>query len=117
MVGQVPVVPGAVIRCRPVGALMMEDEAGGDEKILAVPVDELHPFYTGVELRDLPAILSRADRPLLPALQGPGKGQMGRDRQLARCREAGQLIPRAIERAKHKPRLLKVIDGRRPQED
>ena len=45
---QVPVVPGAVIRCRPVGALMMEDEAGRDEKILAVPVDALHPFYTGV---------------------------------------------------------------------
>ena len=45
VVSQVPVVPGAVIRCRPVGALMMEDEAGGDEKILAVPVDALHPFY------------------------------------------------------------------------
>src|ERR671914_392251 len=42
VVSQVPVVPGAVIRCRPVGALMMEDEAGGDEKILAVPVDALH---------------------------------------------------------------------------
>src|SRR3954462_5531398 len=38
VVSQVPVVPGAVIRCRPVGALLMEDEAGGDEKILAVPV-------------------------------------------------------------------------------
>ena len=43
VVSQVPVVPGAVIRCRPVGALVMEDEAGGDEKILAVPVDALHP--------------------------------------------------------------------------
>ena len=58
VVSQVPVVPGAVIRCRPVGALMMEDEAGGDEKILAVPVDALHPFYTGVtSYRDLPAIM------------------------------------------------------------
>src|ERR1700753_3133182 len=36
VVSQVPVVPGAVIRCRPVGALVMEDEAGSDEKILAV---------------------------------------------------------------------------------
>ena len=55
---QVPVVPGAVIRCRPVGALMMEDEAGGDEKILAVPVDALHPFYAGVQsYRDLPTIM------------------------------------------------------------
>src|SRR3954462_228384 len=48
-------VPGAVIRVRPVGALVMEDEAGGDEKILAVPVDSLHPFYAGVQsYRDLP---------------------------------------------------------------
>jgi inorganic pyrophosphatase len=58
VVTQVPVVPGAVIRCRPVGALIMEDEAGGDEKIIAVPVDSLHPFYTGIRsYRDLPAIM------------------------------------------------------------
>src|SRR5215510_486911 len=55
---QVPVVAGAVIRCRPVGALVMEDEAGRDEKILAVPVDKLHPFYTGIRsYQDLPSIM------------------------------------------------------------
>ena len=58
VISQVPVVPGAVIRCRPVGALLMEDEAGKDEKILAVPVDALHPFYTGItSYRDLPAVM------------------------------------------------------------
>jgi inorganic pyrophosphatase len=58
VVSQLPVVHGAVIRCRPVGALVMEDEAGGDEKILAVPVDDLHPFYAGVRsYRDLPSIM------------------------------------------------------------
>jgi inorganic pyrophosphatase len=58
VVTQVPVVAGAVIRCRPVGALVMRDEAGGDEKILAVPVDALHPFYAGIKsYRDLPAIM------------------------------------------------------------
>jgi inorganic pyrophosphatase len=58
VVTQVPVVPGAVIRCRPVGALVMEDEAGGDEKILAVPVDALHPFYADVHsYRDLPPVM------------------------------------------------------------
>src|SRR5688500_5562514 len=36
VVGPSPVELGAVVRCRPIGALMMEDEAGGDEKILAV---------------------------------------------------------------------------------
>jgi inorganic pyrophosphatase len=59
VVGQVPVVPGAIIRCRPVGALLMKDEAGPDEKIIAVPADKLHPFYTGVKsYKDLPVILT-----------------------------------------------------------
>lgn len=59
VVGQVPVVPGVVLRCRPIGALLMEDEAGGDEKIIAVPVDKLHPFYSGVKsYADLPEILT-----------------------------------------------------------
>ncbi len=63
VVGQVPVVPGAIIRCRPVGALMMEDEGGKDEKILAVPIDALHPFYIGVKsYEDLPAVLCCASR-------------------------------------------------------
>jgi len=58
VVSQVPVVPGAVIRCRPVGALVMRDEAGGDEKILAVPVEALNPFYAGIKsYRDLPPIM------------------------------------------------------------
>jgi inorganic pyrophosphatase len=58
IVGPVSVVPGAVVRCRPIGALMMEDEAGPDEKIIAVPVDKLAPFYSGVQsYQDLPPIL------------------------------------------------------------
>lgn len=56
--GQYAVIPGAVMRARPVGVLKMEDEKGQDEKILAVPHDKLHPFYTNVnEYTDLPEIL------------------------------------------------------------
>ncbi len=58
VVGGVAVVPGAVLRSRPVGMMMMIDEAGEDEKVLAVPVDQLHPYYTNVSsYRDLPAIM------------------------------------------------------------
>jgi inorganic pyrophosphatase len=58
VVSQVPVMPGAIIRSRPVGALLMEDEAGADEKIIAVPVDKLHPFYRDVvNHTDLPTLL------------------------------------------------------------
>jgi inorganic pyrophosphatase len=55
---QVPVTSGAVIRCRPIRALLMEDEHGVDEKILTVPVDDLNPYYDLVEsYTDLPAIM------------------------------------------------------------
>jgi inorganic pyrophosphatase len=58
VISQVPVVPGSVIRCRPIGALLMEDEAGGDEKVIAVPAPDLHPFYDDVkEPGDLPQVL------------------------------------------------------------
>ena len=52
-----PIMPGAVVRCRPLGVLIMEDEAGMDEKLLMVPVAKLHPFYDGVtSYEDLPQI-------------------------------------------------------------
>ncbi|MFZ7095889.1 inorganic diphosphatase [Luteimonas dalianensis] len=43
-----PLVPGSVIRCRPVGVLNMVDEAGSDEKILAVPVAKVFAGYAHV---------------------------------------------------------------------
>jgi inorganic pyrophosphatase len=49
--------PGTVVRCRPIGMLNMEDEAGGDAKLLAVPVDKLTPLYREIETpRDLPEV-------------------------------------------------------------
>lgn len=58
VLSRVPVVPGAVVRSRPIGALLMEDEQGPDEKILAVPVDALHPYYRNIEsYTDLPDIV------------------------------------------------------------
>ncbi|MCC2667356.1 MAG: ppa [Gammaproteobacteria bacterium] len=43
------VTPGVVIRCRPVGMLLMEDESGVDTKILAVPVDKLSTRYKHIQ--------------------------------------------------------------------
>ena len=51
----VPLITGVVVRCRPVGMLKMEDEAGVDAKLLAVPIDKLCNIYRGIESpRDLP---------------------------------------------------------------
>jgi len=53
----VPLMPGVVVRCRPIGMLKMQDEAGSDEKLLAVPVDKLTSIYRNVQSpRDLPPI-------------------------------------------------------------
>ena len=51
------IIPGAVMRCRIVGVLIMEDEAGGDEKLLAVPAPKLTKRYEKVSnYTDLPEI-------------------------------------------------------------
>ena len=51
------IVPGALINCRPVGVLKMEDEAGGDEKIIAVPSSKLTRRYDRIRtVTDLPEI-------------------------------------------------------------
>jgi inorganic pyrophosphatase len=41
-----PLLPGVVVRCRALGILQMDDEAGGDAKLLAVPTDGICPLYT-----------------------------------------------------------------------
>lgn len=101
VVSQVPVVPGAVIRCRPVGALVMEDEAGGDEKILAVPVDALHPFYKGVQsYRDLPQIMCEQMAHFFQHYKDLEKGKWVTIVRWLDAEGAEQLIVEAIARAK-----------------
>jgi len=52
-----PIFPGAVINVRPIGVLKMEDNAGGDEKIVAVPSDKLTQRYVHVQtFCDLPTL-------------------------------------------------------------
>jgi inorganic pyrophosphatase len=51
------IVPGAVINCRPVGVLVMEDDGGGDEKVIAVPSDHITLRYQRIQtVKDLPDI-------------------------------------------------------------
>ena len=101
VMAQVPVVPGAVIRCRPVGALLMEDEAGQDEKVLAVPVDDLHPFYTGVtSYRDLPAVMLEQIAHFFQHYKDLEKGKWVTIVRWVDTVDAERIIVEAIERAK-----------------
>lgn len=49
VITRLPVMPGAILRSRPVGVLLMEDDGGEDEKIIAVPHAKLYPYHDKVE--------------------------------------------------------------------
>ena len=100
VVSQTPVVPGAVIRCRPIGALIMTDEAGPDEKIIAVPVDKLHPFYRGVRsYLDLPEILREQIAHFFQHYKDLEKGKWVTIVRWVDLDEAKTLIKEGLERA------------------
>jgi inorganic pyrophosphatase len=100
VVANVAVVPGAVIRCRPVGALMMQDEKGGDEKILAVPVDDLHPFYSNIRnYTDLPSVLIAQIAHFFEHYKELEQGKWVKILRWLDAGEARALVEAAIDRA------------------
>ena len=103
VISATPVVPGVVLRSRPIGALLMEDEAGIDEKVLAVPVDRLLPFHRHVTShRDLPEILLQQIEHFFTHYKDLEKGKWVKVRRWAEPLEAADLIRAGIERAKAK---------------
>ena len=96
-----PIAPGAVINVRPIGVLKMQDDAGGDEKIIAVPVDKLHPFYKGVaDYRELPEILIRQIEHFFSHYKDLEPGKWVKLLGWGDAAEARRLIVEAIARAK-----------------
>jgi inorganic pyrophosphatase len=58
VISPIPLLAGSVIPARPVGVLIMSDEKGGDEKILAVPATSVYPYHAHVKnYTDLPPII------------------------------------------------------------
>jgi inorganic pyrophosphatase len=58
VIAGVPLIAGCVVAVRPVGVLLMDDDKGGDEKLLCVPLTKLNPYYTNItKLADVPSIL------------------------------------------------------------
>ena len=57
VLNEYPLQAGSVIKTRLIGVLIMEDESGMDEKLLAVPISKIDPQFDGVKsLQDLPQI-------------------------------------------------------------
>jgi inorganic pyrophosphatase len=97
----VPVVPGCIVRCRPIGVLLMEDENGQDEKIIALPIDKLNPFYSGIKsYKDLPQILVEQIAHFFQHYKDLEKGKWVKIVRWADADEAAQMILQALSRAK-----------------
>jgi len=101
IVGTIPVVPGAVVAVRPIGVLRMEDEAGEDEKIIAVPVDSLDPEFSDIKsYTDLPASKRQRIEHFFEHYKDFEKGKWVKLNGWGDVAEAKKMIEDGIERHK-----------------
>ena len=96
-----PIISGAVIRVRPVGVLLMDDDKGGDEKLITVPVDSTFPYYADVDdTADLPPIVAQQIEHFFTHYKDLEPGKWVKVLRWADAAEAAGLVAEAIERAK-----------------
>src|SRR4249920_3334935 len=95
------IVPGAVMSVRPVGVLLMEDEAGGDEKIIAVPSSKLTQRYDKVRnYSDLPEITLQQIQHFFEHYKDLEPGKWVKVVKWGDMAEAKKMLMEAIERAR-----------------
>ena len=97
------IVPGAVINVRPVGVLLMEDDGGQDEKIIAVPSTKLTRRYENVtNYKQLPDITIQQIEHFFAHYKDLEPGKWVKILRWGDAAEAEKLIVEGIERAKSK---------------
>jgi len=97
------IVPGAVMSVRPVGVLLMEDEAGGDEKIIAVPSTKLTRRYAGIKTAsDLPEITLQQIQHFFEHYKDLEPGKWVKVLRWGDAADAHRLIMEGVARAKTK---------------
>ena len=101
VISDFPIVPGAVIAVKPVGVLIMEDEKGMDEKILAVPAKKLNSQYENIEdYKELPELLLNRITHFFERYKDLEKGKWVKVKGFENVDKAKQLIIEAYQRAK-----------------
>jgi inorganic pyrophosphatase len=97
------ILPGSVINCRPVGVLVMEDESGGDEKILAVPSPKISQRYEKIQnYTDMPSISLKQIEHFFTHYKDLEPNKWAKISNWGDAAAAQQRIVEAIERAKKK---------------
>ncbi len=100
VVNQRPVVPGAIMNCRPIGVLIMEDESGQDEKIIAVPTHKLTKRYDKIHsVEDLPEITISQVKHFFEHYKDLEPGKWVKIKSVECADTARRLIVESIERA------------------
>ncbi|PZO87522.1 MAG: inorganic diphosphatase [Micavibrio aeruginosavorus] len=101
VIGQTPVMPGAVMRSRPVGVLVMEDEKGMDEKIVAVPAAKLYPYHDNVtDHTDIRPIMRDQIEHFFTHYKDLEKNKWVKMIRWGDATEARKIIMEGVERAK-----------------
>ncbi len=96
-----PLQPGCVINCRPLGVLYMRDEAGDDEKIIAVPSEKVSAMFNNIiSYRDLPEIQIRQISHFFQRYKDLEDGKWAEVSRWGDQAEARELIVGAVEAAK-----------------
>ncbi len=101
VLSETPVIAGSVVPSRPIGVLLMEDESGMDEKIIAVPTDKIHPFSKDIkEIKDLPEATLNKITHFFERYKDLEKGKWVKLSGFADRKKAKELISTAIENEK-----------------
>jgi inorganic pyrophosphatase len=95
------IIPGAIMSCKIVGVLLMEDEAGGDEKLLAVPSAKLTQRYAKIEnYVDLPEITLKQIEHFFAHYKDLEPNKWVKITRWGDAAEARELVLAGVERAK-----------------
>jgi inorganic pyrophosphatase len=101
VVARSPIIPGAVIRVRPVGVLLMEDDGGRDEKLVTVPVNKTFPYYNAIdEYEDLPSIVTQQIEHFFQHYKDLEPGKWVKIMGWGNAEDAKRVVLDSIERAK-----------------
>jgi inorganic pyrophosphatase len=103
VVSDFPIISGAVIEAKPVGVLIMEDEKGMDEKIIAVPAKKLNSQYENIEsYQELPENLINKIKHFFEHYKDLEKGKWVKVKSFEDATKARQLILEGVDRLSKK---------------
>ncbi len=101
VISTMPVIAGAVLPSRPIGVLLMEDDGGQDEKVIAVPTTKMFPYHADIKnYDDLPAIVLEQIEHFFTHYKDLEKGKWSKILGWADADKARSMIEEGVERAK-----------------